>query len=179
MKPREDMLMAGLIGKGCNIGLGKLASISEGISEHRLHNTVNWFFSIDNIRSTNHKIVDAIHQLALANNYLHDADVIHSSSDGRKVNVAVDCLHANRSFKYFGNDKGVTIYTFIDETQSLFHSSVFSSSDREAPYVIDGLMENPVPEQKRIHSTDTHRYTEQIFAASHFLGSLLRQGSRI
>jgi TnpA family transposase len=170
MKPREEMLMAGLIGKGCNIGLGKLASISEGISEHRLQNTVNWFFSIDNIRSANRKIVDAIHQLALANNYLHNADVIHSSSDGRKVNVAVDCLHANRSFKYFGNDKGVTIYTFIDETQSLFHSSVFSSSDREAPYVIDGLMANPVSEQKRIHSTDTHGYTEQIFAVSHFLG---------
>lgn len=170
MKPSEEMFMAGILAKGCNIGLGKLASISAGIREHVLHNTVTWFFDIDNIRSANRKIVEVIHKLALANNYLFQPPVIHSSSDGRKVNVAVDCLHANHSYKYFGKDKGVTIYTFIDEKQSLFHNSVFSSSDREAPYVIDGLMENPVPAEGQIHSTDTHGFTDQIFAATHFIG---------
>jgi TnpA family transposase len=80
----------------------------------------------------------------------------------------VDSLHANYSFKYFGRDKGVTMYTFIDERQSLFYSTVFSSSDREAAYVIDGLMQNDVQEN-RIHSTDTHGFTEQIFAATHFI----------
>ncbi|WP_156509190.1 Tn3 family transposase, partial [Oleiphilus sp. HI0132] len=52
--------------KGCNIGLGKLASISAGIEEHTLHNTVNWFFSLDNIRKANNRIVDAIHNLKLS-----------------------------------------------------------------------------------------------------------------
>lgn len=170
MKPSEEVLMAGILGKGCNIGISKLASISAGIREHILHNTVTWFFDIDNIRNANRKIVTEIHKLALANNYLYQPPVIHSSSDGRKINVAVDCLHANHSFKYFGKDKGVTIYTFIDERQSLFHNTVFSSSDREAPYVIDGLMENPVPVEGQVHSTDTHGFTEQIFAATHFLG---------
>lgn len=170
MKPTEEVLMAGILGKGCNIGVSKLASISAGIREYTLHNTVTWFFDIDNIRNANRKIVAEIHKLALANNYLYQPPVIHSSSDGRKINVAVDCLHANHSFKYFGKDKGVTIYTFIDERQSLFYNTVFSSSDREAPYVIDGLMENPVPAEGQVHSTDTHGFTEQIFAATHFLG---------
>ena len=169
MKPTEELLMAGILAKGCNIGLGKLASISAGIREHTLHNTVTWYFDINNIRSANRKIIEVIHRLALANNYLYQPTVIHSSSDGRKVNVAVDCLHANYSYKYFGKEKGVTDYTFIDERQSLFHNTVFSASDREAPYVIDGLVENPVPEGQ-IHSTDTHGFTEQIFAATHFIG---------
>jgi len=168
MKPSEEILLAGIIGKGCNIGLHKLASISTGISEHVLHNTVNWCFDLKNIQEANRIVVDTIHSLGLANNYLHKPSVIHSSSDGRKVNVSVDSLHANYSFKYFGRDKGVTMYTFIDERQSLFYSTVFSSSDREAAYVIDGLMQNTV-KKKRIHSTDTHGFTEQIFAATHFI----------
>jgi len=93
---------------------------------------------------------------------------MHSSSDGRKVTVAVDSLHANYSYKYFGQDKGVTMYTFIDERQALFYSTVISASDREAAFVIDGLLQNDIPEQ-RIHSTDTHGFTEAIFSATHFV----------
>ena len=168
-KPTEEILMAGILGKGSNIGLGKLASISVGIREHILRNTATWYFDINNIRAANQKITDIIHRLALANNYLYQPSAIHSSSDGRKVNVAVDCLHASYSYKYFGKEKGVTDYTFIDERQSLFYNTVFSASDREAAYVIDGLVDNPVP-VGHIHSTDTHGYTEQIFAATHFVG---------
>lgn len=168
MKPSEEVLLAGIIGKGCNIGLHKLANISTGISEHVLYNTVNWCFDLKNIQEANRRVVETIHSLDLANNYVYKPSVIHSSSDGRKVNVSVDSLHANYSFKYFGRDKGVTMYTFIDERQSLFYSTVFSSSDREAAYVIDGLMQNDV-KKKRIHSTDTHGFTEQIFAATHFI----------
>lgn len=168
MNPSQETLLAGVIGKGCNVGLHKLANISTGISKHVLHNTVNWCFDLKNIQEANRTVVETIHSLDLANNYVYKPSVIHSSSDGRKVNVSVDSLHANYSFKYFGRDKGVTMYTFIDERQSLFYSTVFSSSDREAAYVIDGLMQNDVHEN-RIHSTDTHGFTEQIFAATHLI----------
>ena len=46
---------------------------------------------------------------------------------------------------------------------------VFSSSDREAPYVLDGLVDNPVT-HGHVHSTDTHSFTEQIFGAAHLMG---------
>ncbi len=169
LKPSEETLLAGVIGKGCNIGIRKLANISTGISEHILHNAVNWCLDLKNITEANQRIVSAIHGLGLANNYINKPSILHSSSDGRKVNVSVDSLHANYSFKYFGKEKGVTMYTFIDERQSLFYSTVFSSSDREAAYVIDGLMHNNVS-QNQIHSTDTHGYTEQVFAATHMIG---------
>lgn len=170
MEPAPETIYAGIIGKGCNIGVNRIANISIGISDDVLNNTVNWFFDIKNIQSANNKIINMINKLALSKMFNYDSHQPHTSSDGRKVNVAVDSLHANYSYKYFGKGKGVTIYTFIDEQQLLFHSTVISSSEREAVYVIDGLLQNKVIESK-IHSTDTHGFTEAIFSATHFIGT--------
>lgn len=60
------------------------------------------------------------------------------------------------------------MYTFIDERHALFHSTVISASDREAAYVIDGLMQNEVIKSD-IHSTDTHGFSEAIFTATHMI----------
>jgi len=83
--------------------------------------------------------------------------------------VKADSLNANYSFKYFGKGQGITANTFIDKRNLLWHSLVFSASERESAYVIDGLMHNDVIKSD-IHSTDTHGYSEAIFAATHLLG---------
>jgi TnpA family transposase len=70
---------------------------------------------------------------------------------------------------YFGQHKGVSVYSFIDERHFLFHSTVISSAEREAAYVIDGLLHNEVVKSD-IHSTDTHGYGEIIFGATFLLG---------
>uniref|UniRef100_UPI003F840907 Tn3 family transposase n=1 Tax=Cysteiniphilum sp. 6C5 TaxID=3453128 RepID=UPI003F840907 len=71
--------------------------------------------------------------------------------------------------KYFGQGKGSNIYAFLDERGMFFYSTVFTSSDRDAPYVIDGLTHSDSIKPD-MHSTDTHGYTEIIFAISHLLG---------
>jgi hypothetical protein len=38
--------------------------------------------------------------------------------------IVVPSLNANYSFKYFGQGKGVSAYSFIDERHFLFHSTV-------------------------------------------------------
>jgi len=108
--------------------------------------------------------------LSLSNIFCGSEGDIHTSSDGQKINVSLDCILANYSFKYFGKSKGVSIYTFIDEKQSLFYSTVISASDREAAYVIDGLLNNRVIKSS-IHSTDTHGYTESIFGLTYFINT--------
>ncbi|RUM45674.1 MAG: hypothetical protein DSY80_03025 [Desulfocapsa sp.] len=67
--------------------------------------------------------------------------------------------------------KKITMYLFIDERHALFYSTVISSSEREAAYVIDGLMHNEVVKSD-IHSTDTHGFTESIFAATHLIDTV-------
>lgn len=170
MLPKPKTLFAGLIAKGCNIGIERIAHISIGISEDILKNTVNWCFSLKNIQRANNKVTGIINKLFLSNAYRHTPEELHTGSDGRKVNVSVDSLHANYSYKYFGKGKGVSIYTFLDERQLLFYSTVISASEREAAYVIDGLQQNEVV-QSTIHSTDTHGFTETVFAVSPFINT--------
>lgn len=168
-RPRATTFLAGIIGLGCNIGIPKMAQISTGVNENTLLNTVKWYFNKATLDYANQRIVDMIHKLSLSSVFVHDFNLLHTSSDGAKEDVAVESLIASNSFKYFGQGKGVSVYTFIDERQALFYSLVMSASEREAAYVIDGLNNIGVP-KVGIHSTDTHGYTESIFAATHFMG---------
>ena len=57
MKPKPEIIFAGLMGKGCNVGINRIANISKGISENMLRNAVNWCFSLKNIQAANNKIM--------------------------------------------------------------------------------------------------------------------------
>ncbi len=169
MKPSSQDIFAGLLGKGCNHGIIRMANISKGITEDVLKNTINWFFSLQNIQDANDIILEYINKLSLPNIYKLDDKYSHTSSDGQKFNVGVNSILADYSFKYFGQLKGISVYSFIDDRQALFHNTVLSPGEREAAYVIDGIMKNDVI-KSFIHSTDTHGYSEAIFAIMHLLG---------
>ncbi len=142
---------------------------NENINQHELENTINWYFTNDNIVRVNDKILGFMDQFKLLQVFKQNQDITHTSSDGQKFSIGVESLNANYSFKYFGKGKGVSVYSFIDESHRLFYSTVINPSEREAAYVIDGLMHNDVV-QSDIHSTDTHGYSEMIFATTHLLG---------
>jgi hypothetical protein len=169
IRPKLPVFHAGVLALGCNIGVPQMAQMSTGINENTLTNTVNWYFDQESMQYANQCIVDLIQRLSLSSVFVSQKNKVHSASDGSKFNVAVESLLASYSFKYFGKDKGISIYTFIDERQSLFHSLVMSASEREAAYVIDGLNKISSPHVS-IHSTDTHGYTESVFGITHLLG---------
>ena len=163
------LLLAGIMGLGCGIGVRKMARISSQVSENELEHAVNWRFSRENIRAANDTVVKAMDSMELPGLYRNKKDVLHTASDGQKFEVRGESLHAGRSFKYFGQGQGISAYTFVDERHFLWHSLMISASDRESAYVIDGLMHNDVVKSD-IHSTDTHGYTEAVFGLTHLLG---------
>ena len=165
----KQALFACLMGLGCGIGTRKMAQISSSVKSSEIECAVNWYFSLENIQAANDKIVKQMDEMELPNIYRRFQNELHTSSDGQKFAVRCDSLNANYSFKYFGKEQGVCPYTFIDERGMFWHSTVISSADRESAYVIDGLMHNDVIKSD-IHSTDTHGYTEAIFAATYLLG---------
>ncbi len=169
IKPQAKAFYAGIIGLGCNIGTSQIAQTARHINENELENTVNWYFSVENLMAVNDAILAFIDRLAVPKLFKKDQTKTHTSSDGQKFAIGVDSLNANHSYKYFGSGKGVSVYSFIDDTHSLFYSTVISSSEREAAYVIDGLLHNDVVKSD-IHSTDTHGYSEIIFAITYLLG---------
>ncbi|MEI8363680.1 MAG: Tn3 family transposase [Betaproteobacteria bacterium] len=168
-KPAKKVFFAGIMAYGCDIGHRKLAQISKQINETELDNAINWYFSLDNVRATNDRVLQYMDRMEAPNIYRNQDDLLHTSSDGQKFGVSVDSLNANYSFKYLGKDKGVSVMSFIDMRQMIWYSNVVSSAEREAAYVIDGLMYNDVIKSD-IHSTDTHGFSEVIFAVLYLLG---------
>ena len=63
----------------------------------------------------------------------------------------------------------MSVYSHASDQYSVFRTRVISCSPREAPYVLDGLLENNTVLCLREHYTDTHGFTENIFGASFLL----------
>jgi TnpA family transposase len=146
-----------------------MAQISTSLAVAELDNAISWRFSLENLIAANDRITGFMATMELPNIYRHSRNEIHTASDGQKFEVRADSLNANHSFKYFGKGQGVSAYTFVDERNLFWHSLVFSAAERESAYVIDGLMRNDVVKSD-IHSTDTHGFSEAIFAVTHLLG---------
>lgn len=168
--PKTSIYYASILGMGCNIGINKMANVSKGITEDSLLNFVNWHMTLDNVDAANKKVLDLLSTLSLTKVHQKNPNKLHTSSDGRKVGISVDSLNANSSFKYFGSGIGCSLYTFIDEVNRLFYSTSISSSEREAAYVVDGLLHN-LSIKSSIHSTDTHGYSEAVFAILNMIGT--------
>jgi len=170
-KSSHNLLLAALLGYGCNLSLPKIGKISKGINENQLDNIKTWYLSEENTDEANSKIITFMDSLEIVKVMRADQDINHTSSDGQKYNISqsIDSTNSGYSFKYFGTDKGVVAYTFIDESNRLFHSQVINVNERESGYVIDGLMHNNAVKSD-IHSTDTHGFTEVIFGLTNLLG---------
>lgn len=170
-KLNHNLLLAALLGYGCNLSLPKIGKISKGINENQLDNIKTWYLSEENTSEANDKIVKFMDSLEIVKLMRHTKNVNHTSSDGQKYNMtkSIESTNSGYSFKYFGTDKGVVAYTFIDESHKLFHSQVINVNERESGYVIDGLLNNETVKSD-IHSTDTHGFTEVVFGLTNLLG---------
>ena len=83
---------------------------------------------------------------------------------------------ANYSYKYFDKEQGINVNASVDEQQRFYYYNILTSSDREAPYMMDSIVSSEASFFREgekikgcIHSTNTHGYTEAIFAGLHFL----------
>lgn len=170
-KEKHNLLLATILGYGCNLSLSKMGKISKGINENQLDNTKVWYFSEENTQEANDKIVAYMEKLEIVKYMRHNIDENYTSSDGQKFSIApnIESTNAGHSNKYFGAKKGVVVYTFIDESHRLFHSRVINVSERESGYVIDGLLHNETVKSD-LHAGDTHAFTEIIFGLTDILG---------
>ena len=169
VKPANELFYAGLFALASNMGAYQLASTSVGINYDKLSNAITWYFTLDNLYEMNDVIIDFIQKLDVPNLFKKEKNLLHSSSDAQKRVVTAESLNANFSYKYFGQGKGSNVYLFTDERGIFFYNTVFSSAERDSAYVIDGLIHSDSIKVD-IHSTDTHGYSEMVFAISHLLG---------
>ena len=167
-KPDFGSFYGTLIALATNIGVGRFAQMCPSVDQTEMELVSNWYLTSQNLKEANDRVVAAIGELKLSFAFREDPEELHTSSDGQKLGVAVDSFYAGYSPKYFNRGKGVSVLSFVDESYRIHYSTVINTSEREATYVIDGLMHNEV-EQSTRHSTDTHGYTLPVFALTHLL----------
>lgn len=167
--PDERSFFAAIMAFGCNLGVERMYKATKNNVDIMLESTINNHISSSNLQKANDKIIGVIDKMKINKLFKKEPNLTHTSSDGQKFDIAVDSIHSNYSSKYFGKEKGITIYPFVSDAHQIFHGLAFSASDREAWYVLDGLMHNDIV-QSDIHSTDSHGSTDIIFALTNLLG---------
>src|SRR5260221_8524051 len=70
----------------------------------------------------------------------------------------------------YGTEPGVTFYTHLSDQYGPYRVKVISSTVRDAPHMIDGLLYHETDLQIHEHYSDTWGYTDQVFGMAHLLG---------
>jgi TnpA family transposase len=140
----------------------------KGVTVDMLRHVLRFFIRDEILKAASAEIVNHHNQLPLSS--LHGTGTI-SSSDAQRFKIRADSLLASYYPRYYGYyEKAIGIYTHVSDQYSVFSTKVISCSPREALYVLDGLLENNTILKIREHTTDTHGYTEIVFALCYLLG---------
>jgi TnpA family transposase len=161
-------LLAALISQATNLGVVSMSASVQGISVDMLRHVLHDFVREETLTAASATIVNCHHALPLS--AMHGTGTI-SSSDAQRFGMRASSLLASYYPRYYGYyEKAVGIYTHVSDQSAVFSTRVISCSPREALYVLDGLLDNNTILQIRAHTTDTHGYTEIVFALCHLLG---------
>ncbi len=89
-------------------------------------------------------------------------------STGTKTSLSFQDGKATYSHRL--GDYALEFYTFVADNYAPFYSTPIECTERDAAYVLDGLLYHESEIDPEEHYTDTHGYTELNFAAFAMFG---------
>ena len=158
-------ILAAVLGHGCNLGLGTMADLIQGISYKELRRVSDWQMTQEAQRAALAAVVHAISRLDTT---IYWGEGRTSASDGQRFALPRRVLQQTYSTCF--SDFALEFYTFLADNYAPFHSMPIECTDRDAAFVLDGLLYNESDMKIEEHYTDTHGYTELNFAAFAMLG---------
>ncbi len=163
----EDVctLLAVVLAHGCNIGLHTMAQITQGVTYKQLKRVSDWQMTEEAQRAALAALVHAISRLDTT---LHWGEGRTSASDGQRFAMPRKVLQQTYSTRF--SDFALEFYSFVADNYAPFYSTPIECTDRDAGFVLDGLLYNESDLELEEHYTDTHGYTEINFAAFAMLG---------
>jgi TnpA family transposase len=151
-----------------NIGLYAMGQCNYGITASVLRDTSERYITPGNIHDANALLIKCHRSYPISR--VH-GEGRYSSSDGQRFAIEASFMEAAYYPRYYGYyEKAISVYTHISDQYSVFNTKVISCSAREATYVLDGLLLNNTEINPEFHCTDTHGYTDHIFALCYLLG---------
>jgi len=158
-------LLAAILAHGCNLGLFTMEKIAPDIPYEQLKRISDWRLTEDNQRAALAAVVDGISNLDAT---VHWGEGRTSASDGQRFAMPHRVLQQTYSTRF--NDFALEFYSFVADNYAPFYSRPIECTDRDAPFVLDGVLYHESDLDLEEHYTDTHGYTEINFAAFAMLG---------
>ena len=141
------------------------ATSASTIAYRRLKYVSDWRLVEENQRAALAAIVHGISCLDAAG---HWGDGTTSASDGQRFAMSQKVLQRTYSTRF--NDFALEFYSFVADNYAPFYSRPIECTDRDAPFVLDGVLYHESDLDLEEHYTDTHGYTEINFAAFGMVG---------
>ena len=163
----DNALLAAILADATNLGLGRMAAASQGVTRDKLVWTADAYIRPETYKAALAKIIDAHHALPVASIW---GDGTTSSSDrqffrsGKRGDTAGD-VNAR-----YGVDPGLGFYTHVSDQHGPYNVRVMSATSHEAPYVLDGLMHHGTGLKIGTHYTDTGGASDHVFILCAMLG---------
>jgi len=159
------IILSTLMAHGCNIGPYNMARLVENVSYEQIKRVTDWQLTEEAQRSALAQVVNALSKLEVTQMWGTGKT---SSSDGQRFSYHQKVLQ--RTYSHQLNDFAIEFYSFVADNYAPFYSIPIECTDRDAAYVLDGLLYNESDLALAEHYTDTHGYTEINFAAFALLG---------
>lgn len=158
-------ILATIMAHGCNVGPYTMSRLTEGITYRQIKWVTDWQLLEDAQRQALAQVVNAISKLDVTQAW---GEGKTASSDGQRFRMKRKLLQQTYSPRF--NDYAIEFYSFVADNYAPFYSTVIEYTDRDAAFVLDGLLYNESDLALEEHYTDTHGYTEINFAAFAMLG---------
>ena len=163
----EDIcaVLAAVMAHGSNIGSYTMAQLIPDVTYEQLKRIGDWQLTEEAQRGALADLVSAIAGLDTA---LRWGEGKTSASDGQRFSLPRKVLQQTYSTRF--SDFALEFYTFVADNYAPFYSLPIECTDRDAAFILDGLLYNESDLLLEEHYTDTHGYTEINFAAFAMLG---------
>lgn len=159
-------LYAGLVAQACNFGLEQMAQSTE-LAYDRLAWCTTWHLREETLKPAFASLVNYHHKLPLSQAW---GSGMLSSSDGQRFPVSGKNRLARPLPRDFAYATGVAFYSWSSDQLSQYGTKAIPATARDAPYVLDELCNNATELPIVEHTTDTHGFTEIIFALFDLVG---------
>jgi TnpA family transposase len=160
-------LLAAILAHSTNIGLFGMGSSAVGISIDALTSASHTYLRPETIKEANRLLVNHFLTYPISDEM---TDGLYSTSDAQRYPIERKFFLSSCYPRYYGYyEKAISIYTHVTKG-AVFGTQVISTGEREASYVLTGLLENDTLLNPEFHSTDTHGFTEHLFAMLYLLG---------
>lgn len=161
-------ILVSIMAHGCFIGPHTMARLTQGVSYDKIGHITDWQLTEEAQRSVLASIVNAITNLDISKQW---GEGKTSSSDAQRYAYSRRTLQQTYSTKF--RDFALEFYTFVADNYAPYFSLPIECTDRDSPYVMDGVLYNESDLVIEEHYVDSHGYTEINYAGFAMIGKKL------